>query len=51
LPDAPGGRPSRDEGQHRFNAPRDLVWKALLDPEILARTPPGTETLERDGEQ
>jgi uncharacterized protein len=43
--------PVKIEGQHRFEAPRDLVWKALLDPEILAKTLPGCEKLERTGEQ
>ena len=38
------------EGQHRFEAPRELVWKALLDPEILSRTLPGCEGLERVGD-
>lgn len=34
------------QGQHAFDAPRDAVWKALNDPEILARTLPGCERLE-----
>jgi hypothetical protein len=42
--------PVKIEGQHRFEAPRELVWKALLDPEILAKTLPGCERLERTGE-
>lgn len=38
------------QGTHTFDAPRERVWKALLDPEILARTLPGCEKLERVGE-
>jgi carbon monoxide dehydrogenase subunit G len=38
------------QGEHTFEAPRERVWKALLDPEILARTLPGCERLERTGE-
>ena len=34
------------QGQHTFNAPREAVWKALNDPEVLARTLPGCERLE-----
>ena len=37
-------------GQHRFEAPRELVWRALQDPAILARTLPGCERLEQVGE-
>ena len=38
------------QGTHTFQAPRELVWRALLDPEVLARTLPGCEKLERVGE-
>ncbi len=38
------------QGEHIFNAPRERVWRALLDPEVLARTLPGCERLERTGE-
>jgi carbon monoxide dehydrogenase subunit G len=38
------------QGSHTFDAPRDRVWRALLDPEVLARTLPGCEKLERVGE-
>lgn len=34
------------QGQHTFDAPRDAVWEALNDPEVLARTLPGCERLE-----
>ena len=37
-------------GEHRFEAPREQVWECLLDPEVLARTLPGVEKLERTGE-
>lgn len=37
-------------GEHLFASGRDAVWAALLDPEILARTLPGCETLERVAE-
>jgi carbon monoxide dehydrogenase subunit G len=35
------------QGEHLFDAPRDVVWRALLDPEVLSRTLPGCERLER----
>jgi carbon monoxide dehydrogenase subunit G len=38
------------QGSHTFDAPREQVWRALLDPGILARTLPGCEKLERVGE-
>jgi uncharacterized protein len=38
------------QGEHTFDAPRELVWRALLDPEVLARVLPGTERLERVGD-
>lgn len=38
------------QGSHTFDAPREQVWRALLDPAILARTLPGCERLERLGE-
>jgi carbon monoxide dehydrogenase subunit G len=38
------------QGTYRFPAPRTAVWQALLDPEVLVRTLPGCERLERDGE-
>jgi hypothetical protein len=31
------------EGSHTFNAPREAVWKALLDPAVLASCLPGCE--------
>jgi carbon monoxide dehydrogenase subunit G len=38
------------QGSHTFNFPREQVWRALLDPAILARTLPGCERLEQVGE-
>jgi carbon monoxide dehydrogenase subunit G len=38
------------QGTHTFDAPRERVWRALLDPGVLARTLPGCEKLERVGE-
>lgn len=35
------------QGQHTFEATRDRVWAALLDPDVLARTLPGCEQLEQ----
>lgn len=37
-------------GEHRFESPREEVWKALLDPTVLAATMPGCEKLELTGE-
>lgn len=34
-------------GEYEFAAPRELVWEMMLDPEVLARTIPGCEKLER----
>jgi carbon monoxide dehydrogenase subunit G len=33
-------------GTHRIPAARDVVWQALMNPEILARALPGREKLE-----
>ncbi|HEX6864675.1 MAG TPA: carbon monoxide dehydrogenase subunit G, partial [Thermoanaerobaculia bacterium] len=38
------------QGTHTFDAPRERVWRAILDPAVLARTLPGCEKLERVGE-
>jgi uncharacterized protein len=37
------------QGSYTFEAPLDTVWAALFDPEVLARTLPGCEKLEREG--
>lgn len=39
----------RLSGQHRVDAAREIVWRALLDPAVLAACLPGCEVLERDG--
>jgi carbon monoxide dehydrogenase subunit G len=38
------------QGTHTFNAPRDLVWESMLDPEVLSNTLPGVQQLEKTGE-
>ncbi len=38
------------EGTYTFDAPRDLVWQSLLDPEILAKVMPGCQKLEKVGD-
>ena len=37
-------------GSQRIEAPRDRVWAALNDPEVLRQCIPGCQSLERDGE-
>jgi carbon monoxide dehydrogenase subunit G len=37
-------------GEHRFDAPPQEVWEALLDPEVLAATMPGCKKLEQTAE-
>lgn len=37
-------------GEYLFGSRREAVWAALLDPEMLARTLPGCESLKRVGE-
>ncbi|MBI3998466.1 MAG: carbon monoxide dehydrogenase subunit G [Armatimonadetes bacterium] len=38
------------EGQYPLPAPREQVWAALNDPEVLTRTTPGLKTLKPTGE-
>jgi carbon monoxide dehydrogenase subunit G len=38
------------EGEQLVAAPRQKVWEALNDPEVLRRSIPGCQSLERDGE-
>jgi carbon monoxide dehydrogenase subunit G len=38
------------EGTYTFEAPREVVWQALLDPNVLAKVMPGCEQLEQIGE-
>ncbi len=38
------------EGEHTFNAPRDVVWKTVLDPDVLANVLPGCEDFHEVGE-
>ncbi|MCO6452711.1 MAG: carbon monoxide dehydrogenase subunit G [Caldilineales bacterium] len=35
------------EGTYTFNAPRQAVWDAIMEPEVLASILPGCESLER----
>ena len=37
-------------GEYRIPLPREAVWKALNDPEVLRASIPGCESLEREGE-
>ena len=43
------GRTMDLRGEHRFEAPRSVVWAALIDPETLERALPGCERFERVG--
>ena len=36
-------------GEHTFAAPRDQVWRFLLDPDVLRQCLPGCERLEATG--
>lgn len=36
-------------GDHKFSAPRDAVWKAMLDPQALQASMPGCERFEEVG--
>ncbi|MBE7474391.1 MAG: carbon monoxide dehydrogenase subunit G [Anaerolineales bacterium] len=38
------------EGTYTFEAPREVVWEALLDPNVLASVMPGCERLEQVGD-
>lgn len=38
------------QGDHLFDAPRDVVWETVLDPNALATSFPGFERLEAVGE-
>ena len=37
-------------GSHEFDAPKDAVWEALLDPDVLSRILPGCKQLDRIAE-
>jgi uncharacterized protein len=39
------------EGSYAFEASLDTVWQGLFDPEVLAKTLPGCDKLERQGDQ
>ncbi len=38
------------QGQYTFDAPRTTVWKAVMDPEVIAKVMPGCESLEEVGD-
>ena len=38
------------DGSYTFAAPRDVVWEALMDPEVLANVMPGCEKLNQVGD-
>lgn len=38
------------EGSYTFQAPREAVWDAIMDPEVMGRALPGGEKLERVSE-
>lgn len=37
-------------GEYRISAPRETVWNAILDPEVLKRCIPGCKELEQTGD-
>ena len=37
-------------GTHEFDAPKEAVWEALLDPDVLSQILPGCKQLDRSGE-
>ena len=37
-------------GEHTFQAPRQTVWDALLDPDVLLKVLPGCDSMEVIGE-
>jgi len=44
------GAAMKMQGQHSFDAPRDQVWEALLDRDVLASSLPGFQQLEQVGD-
>jgi hypothetical protein len=38
------------QGEHVFDAPRDAVWEAVLDPDVLTRVLPGCEDFHEVGD-
>ena len=37
-------------GEYTFNAPRQIVWESIMDPEVLAKILPGCERLDKVSE-
>lgn len=42
--------PIQLDGSERIEAPQEVVWAALNDPEILRKCIPGCESLQKDGD-
>jgi carbon monoxide dehydrogenase subunit G len=38
------------KGEYQIDAPREAVWEALNDPEMLKKCIPGCESLEKVGD-
>lgn len=38
------------QGEYVFDGPRDVVWELVRDPDVLAKALPGTQSLEKVGE-
>ena len=38
------------DGTYTFNASREEIWESMLDPEVLSRTLPGVQELDKIGE-
>lgn len=37
-------------GEHRINAPREMVWRALNDPHVLSQAIPGCQAIEQESD-
>ncbi len=37
-------------GEYTFNAPREIVWESIMDPEVLAKILPGCDRLDKVSE-
>ena len=37
-------------GSHTISAPREIVWKMLQDPDVLAKATPGVQSMEQERE-
>jgi uncharacterized protein len=50
LQQTSGGKPMELSGEYTFDAPQEMVWEALQDPEVLASIMPGGEGFEAVGD-